>query len=478
MARLDPACRVGYRPTFVNRLRNNTSRRALLSTLVLLCALVFNTTPARAEANDHAPAVHKIYPGQTLGMIAKRYRVGIDALCNANGIARNHKIRPGDKLVVPALADKDGSEAKAQRKRLLGDDAPSDQAKGKTKAEPPAAKSRPAPSKNAAPESVRKHQVYSGQTLGMIAKRYRITLDALCNANAITRATTINPGDELLVPPRDDRDGSATRKLLAKSSHDVASPSPKSAASAAEPRVHLVVKGDTLGGIANKYGTSIGALTHANAISRSTRLHLGRELVVPARGDADGKAARAWWKREKHAHDNSKQSERNWRDYKKQAWKRGYITLESPNGKKRWKGYVIGPGNKLLPLARQKVTGVLASWRTGKTKTIDSRLVKLIARVSDTFGGRTIRVVSGYREHSHSASSRHPEGKALDFSVHGVPNWALRDYLRTLGAVGVGYYPNSSFVHLDVRDTSTYWVDVSKPGEAPRYTHRSKGRTN
>jgi len=35
--------------------------------------------------------------------------------------------------------------------------------------------------------------------------------------------------------------------------------------------------------------------------------------------------------------------------------------------------------------------------------------------------------------------------------------------------VGVGYYPNSTFVHLDVRSLPTYWVDYSKPGEPPRY---------
>jgi len=50
----------------------------------------------------------------------------------------------------------------------------------------------------------------------------------------------------------------------------------------------------------------------------------------------------------------------------------------------------------------------------------------------------------------------------------------VRDFCRTLGTVGVGYYPNSSFVHLDVRDVPTYWIDYSGPGQAPRYAHRRK----
>ena len=32
-----------------------------------------------------------------------------------------------------------------------------------------------------------------------------------------------------------------------------------------------------------------------------------------------------------------------------------------------------------------------------------------------------------------------------------------------------GYYPNSTFVHLDVRDTPGFWIDYSRPGEPPRY---------
>jgi uncharacterized protein YcbK (DUF882 family) len=92
--------------------------------------------------------------------------------------------------------------------------------------------------------------------------------------------------------------------------------------------------------------------------------------------------------------------------------------------------------------------------------------MELIAKVSDMFGGRTIRVVSGYRP---GHRSKHAHGQALDFFIDGVPNWAVRDYCQTLGSVGVGYYPNSYHVHLDVRERLTTWVDLSRPGKRPRY---------
>jgi len=103
---------------------------------------------------------------------------------------------------------------------------------------------------------------------------------------------------------------------------------------------------------------------------------------------------------------------------------------------------------------------------------VDPRLVALVGVVSNHFGGRKIEVVSGYRPFASSQytpHSNHNFGKALDFRVVGIPNEQLRDFCKTLRNVGCGYYPNSTFVHLDVRESNAYWVDYSRPGEPPRY---------
>jgi uncharacterized protein YcbK (DUF882 family) len=102
----------------------------------------------------------------------------------------------------------------------------------------------------------------------------------------------------------------------------------------------------------------------------------------------------------------------------------------------------------------------------------DPRLVAVIAVVSNHFGGRKLEVVSGYRAFTptqYTAHSRHNAGKALDFRIEGVRNEELRDFCRTLQNTGCGYYPNSTFVHVDVRDAKAYWVDLSRPGEPPHY---------
>jgi hypothetical protein len=55
--------------------------------------------------------------------------------------------------------------------------------------------------------------------------------------------------------------------------------------------------------------------------------------------------------------------------------------------------------------------------------------------------------------------------------VTGVANRHLFELpRRSFSDIGVGYYPDSTFVHLDVRDRSTIWVDHSGPGQTPCYS--------
>jgi len=132
---------------------------------------------------------------------------------------------------------------------------------------------------------------------------------------------------------------------------------------------------------------------------------------------------------------------------------------------------VLDKKQRLVPATLPQFARFLRS-KSGADHPIDARLVTLVATVSDHFGGREVNVVSGFRPYSPSQYSRHSnhnEGRAIDFSIKGIANETVRDYCRTLHNVGVGYYPNSLFVHLDVRESNAYWVDYAAPGQAPRY---------
>lgn len=323
------------------------------------------------------------------------------------------------------------------------------------------------------------HVVYSGQRLGSIAKRYNVTVEALCQANGITPRTVIKPGQKLIIPGTDDGTSDKPAKSESKaSSAEVKKPLGKT-------RIHIVAKGHTLSAIAGRYAVTVSALAYANDLPRNAPLSVGDKIIVPHKSDKDGAYARKQRDRgdfsdppasakvetvEKTGKTHESTRPKSWEPYIKPAWRRGYIKMRRYD--RYWEGYVIGPKGEVLGHASNKINFVLGARSDGPR--IESKLIRLIASVSDQFGGRELRIVSGYRTKSFVAASQHKAGRALDFSIPGVPNEALRDYLRTLDEVGVGYYPNSSFVHVDVRGYNSYWVDYAGPGEAPRKTAKSK----
>jgi hypothetical protein len=105
---------------------------------------------------------------------------------------------------------------------------------------------------------------------------------------------------------------------------------------------------------------------------------------------------------------------------------------------------------------------------------MNPRLMRLLYQTGKHWPGKRLEVVSGYRHPTVAKNphSPHMQGAACDFRVEGVKAAELRDYLRrSFEKVGVGYYPNSSFVHLDVRkDRSAFWIDYSGPGERAVYS--------
>jgi uncharacterized protein YcbK (DUF882 family) len=110
---------------------------------------------------------------------------------------------------------------------------------------------------------------------------------------------------------------------------------------------------------------------------------------------------------------------------------------------------------------------------------MNPRLMRLLYQTGRHWPGRKLEIVSGYRSPSVAKNphSPHMKGLACDFYVDGVKTAELRDYLRkNFQKVGVGYYPNSTFVHLDVRkDKSAFWIDYSGPGERAVYSENPGG---
>jgi len=101
------------------------------------------------------------------------------------------------------------------------------------------------------------HVVRSGESLDAIARDHRTTVRALVEANGIANPNLILAGQELTIPGTGSGGGSR-------------------AASA----VHVVRSGDTLAGIAARYGTTVSAIAAANGIANPNVIVVGRSLQV------------------------------------------------------------------------------------------------------------------------------------------------------------------------------------------------------
>ena len=63
---------------------------------------LISSTAGLAAAEEKAePRYHVVYPGQTLGMIAKRHNVTLEALRAANQLRIGESIKPRQRLVIP-----------------------------------------------------------------------------------------------------------------------------------------------------------------------------------------------------------------------------------------------------------------------------------------------------------------------------------------------------------------------------------------
>jgi uncharacterized protein YcbK (DUF882 family) len=123
----------------------------------------------------------------------------------------------------------------------------------------------------------------------------------------------------------------------------------------------------------------------------------------------------------------------------------------------------------LVPASLEKINHILRDTRTDETLTIDVDLLDLLHSLARTIAAaEPFHVISGYRSPSTNAylrehggggvaaNSLHLVGKAIDIRVPGVRLRALYRTAVGLRGGGVGIYPSSDFVHVDVGRVRTW----------------------
>lgn len=171
---------------------------------------------------DPPPAVvrrqHIVKPGENLIQIAQRYHSDVDVIAKANKIQRHRFIFPGQELVIPV---KMADLERAKR---------------------------------------RSYTVKPGDTLIGIAKRHRVSVADLMRENRRRPKQMLRAGEILTIPDRSKQRSGPRSKL----------------------RQHRVKRGDSLLGLARKYGVSATEIAKANGRRPNQPILAGEVLDIPA----------------------------------------------------------------------------------------------------------------------------------------------------------------------------------------------------
>ncbi len=216
---------------------------------------------------------YTVRAGDTLSRIAARHGVTTAALARVNGLADPNRIVAGTSLVLP--------------------------------------------------ETTSTYVVRSGDTLAAIARRFDTSVASLVKTNALRDANLIRVGQRLAVPggtspAPSTSPGAPAERIPSVSSHVVRAGETLAgvarryglsveqivaangitrgviyagqrlllspvATGASGPSTYTVVAGDTLAGIARRLGTTVGAIARENALADPNRIRAGTRLRIPGR---------------------------------------------------------------------------------------------------------------------------------------------------------------------------------------------------
>ena len=171
---------------------------------------------------------HIVVRGDTPSGVAKRYGVSLAALNEANPKIRGRHIQPGQRLVIPV-----GGAMSTVVARSVSEPVE---------------------------RVITWHRVKRGETLSHIARRYDVSQSQIQRWNSMGRSTQIKAGQRLRIGETPtERARVANRGST-----------------------HTVRSGETLIGVAKRYGVSLSALSSANGLSTSAKIRIGQRLRIPS----------------------------------------------------------------------------------------------------------------------------------------------------------------------------------------------------
>ncbi|MGE3802624.1 MAG: LysM peptidoglycan-binding domain-containing protein [Candidatus Kapaibacterium sp.] len=251
---------------------------------------------------------HKVERGETVTRIASRYGVSVSEVLDANGMTAKSTLIRGKVLRIPVRSNSSSSDNVSEEVAEVSTDTRSSTRSSEqpsTTVAPPPATTAPAPA-SAKTESKKEERIQNPTTTTAIAsaqelKNKRAELIAeIPTAERKSEQSNLDEFASAEVEPVTGGSKSATPKAETKQvlAHVETEPTQRSVTEKkAEKKptfvTHKVSRGETLSGIADKYGVSINDIKEWNArgITASNDVLLGAKLKIYSKGSAPKKSS-------------------------------------------------------------------------------------------------------------------------------------------------------------------------------------------
>lgn len=209
---------------------------------------------AVTKSSVPAPSTYRVVAGDTVSSIAARFGLSTASVLALNGLSRSTLIFPNQVLKLTPNSPVSVSTTSA---------APTAQ------------------------PSTTSYVVVAGDTVSAIAKRFGVSTDALLTANGLRASSIIRPGQVLTIAGARSAPTIAI-KTVSSVTHTEPAPPPATAPAGSS---YVVRSGDTISGIAAKFGVSVQALLEANGLTSSSTIYAGSTLRIPGGATSTGAAA-------------------------------------------------------------------------------------------------------------------------------------------------------------------------------------------
>lgn len=196
-------------------------------------------SPAAPEATGTGQSfTYTVVAGDTLAAIATRFGTTPEAISQLNSLVDPNALTLGQKLKIPGTSTLTQGAGATTGGATTGG--------------------------TAASTGTTSYTVKSGDTLGVIAKRYGTTVQELVRLNNLANPDSLKVGQVLIIPGGSGTAGAAAPTITS-----------------GQTRSYTVQKGDTLLSIARRFGLTVKQLQEANKISNPDRIYPGQTLTIP-----------------------------------------------------------------------------------------------------------------------------------------------------------------------------------------------------